>query len=111
MVKLLNLTTYINNPPYASAVALELRKAVDSSDLFVQAYYKNNTANETINYRAMTIDGCPQLCPLDTFMELTKELVVNDFQSECKYKDSWTKTMESSYLDPLIDSQTILFFY
>ncbi len=57
MSKLLNITTYINQPAYASAVVLELRKDLNSDSYFIQAILKNNTANEPINYINLTIDG------------------------------------------------------
>lgn len=105
LTKLLNLTRYINQPPYASAVALELRKEVGANNYFVQAYLKNNTADQSINYLNLTINGCPELCPLDKFMELTNDLVVHDFPSECKYQQD-----SSSFFDALTDKNSKRFY-
>ncbi len=57
MSKLLNITNYINQPSYASAVALELRKDINSEKYYIQAFLKNNTAIEAINYNEMLING------------------------------------------------------
>ncbi len=86
LVKILNLTD-INQPPYVSSVVLELRKEINTdSNYFIQAYYKNNTANEPINYQLMTIYGCDTLCPLNQFIAITNNLVVSNFSSACKVK-------------------------
>jgi hypothetical protein len=56
--KLLNITTFINQPAYTSSVILELRKQINSSSkYFVQVYLKNNTADEPINFQLLTING------------------------------------------------------
>ncbi len=58
MTKLLNLTDYIDQPPYASSIILELRKSVRTpSQYYVQAYLKNNTANEEIKLQLFPING------------------------------------------------------
>lgn len=75
-----------HQPPFASSITLELVKAVDSDQHFIQVFYKNNSIDEPIKYRQLTISGCDQLCPLDKFMELTKELVVDDFNKACQPK-------------------------
>jgi hypothetical protein len=61
MTKSLNLTYlnasfFIDQPPYASSVILELRKS-KSNNYYVQAYLKNNTANEPINPTLFSILG------------------------------------------------------
>jgi hypothetical protein len=61
MTKILNLTLidapfYIDQPPYASSVTLELRKS-DTNRYYVQALLKNNTANEPINTKVFSILG------------------------------------------------------
>ena len=82
----MNLTE-IDQPPYASAVVLELHQEINNdANYFVQVYYKNNTAQELINYQLMTIDGCETLCPFDRFLEITSNLIVDDFPDACKIK-------------------------
>ena len=56
LTKLLNISTFINQPPYASAIIMELRQSAQN-DYFVQVYLKNNTASEPINRQPMTIYG------------------------------------------------------
>ena len=62
MSKILNLTSfgvpfYIDQPPYASSVTLELRKSTTNNKYYVQAYLKNNTANEPIEPKLYSILG------------------------------------------------------
>ena len=57
MTRLLNLTNYINQPPYASAVILELTKEMNESNYFIHAYFKNNTANQPISFQSLSIYG------------------------------------------------------
>jgi hypothetical protein len=56
LTKLLNISTFINQPPYASAIIIELRQSVQN-DYFIQVYLKNNTASEPINRQLMNIYG------------------------------------------------------
>lgn len=99
LTRLLNITSYINQPPYASAVALELHKELDKENYFVQVFLKNNTAKEEIQFRPMTMDGCETLCPLDKFMELTDDLIIHDFQAECKFKDANENPILKAFTD------------
>lgn len=108
LTKLLNLTRYINQPSYASAVALELRKEVGANNYFVQAYLKNNTAAESINYMNLTINGCTELCPLEKFMQLTDDLIVHDFPSECKYHEE--QQQSNPFFDALTDKNSKRFY-
>ena len=63
MTKILNLKPkgepiFIDQPPYASSVMIELRKSVINTDkYFIQAYLKNNTAQEPISPQLLSIDG------------------------------------------------------
>lgn len=84
MTKLLNLTLNIKQPNYASAIIMELRKSTKSDNYFVQVYMKNNEANEPIVFTPMTIYGCDQLCPLETYLKIVQDKVVTDFPSVCK---------------------------
>ena len=58
MTKLLNLTDYIDQPPYASSVILELRKSIGTpAQYYVQAYLKNNTVDDDIKLQLFPING------------------------------------------------------
>lgn len=94
LVKLLNLTEYIVQPPYTSAVVLELRRSIeDTSKYFVQCLYKNNTIyDENIEFKSFKIGNCSDyLCPLEEFLSFTKNLIVEDFKSECKISKLFRK--------------------
>merc|ERR1712150_254114 len=65
----------------------------------IKVFFKNNTANEEINYRSMTMHGCDNLCPLDKFMELTEDLVIHDFKAECKLKEVNTNPILNVFSD------------
>jgi len=85
LTKLLNITETINQPPYASSVLLELRSSnMDPSKHFIKVYLKNNTASEDINLRPLPIYGCDLLCPLDNFLNIAKDMVVEDITKACK---------------------------
>lgn len=58
LTKLLNLTTHINQPPYVSAIIVELRQSISNpNDYYIQVYLKNNTMYEEIKLRPMTVYG------------------------------------------------------
>lgn len=98
LMKLLDINNHINQPPFASSITIELRKSIDNStastsrknskdnldQYYVKIYYKNNTLDEDIYMREMSMNGCHTLCPLKTFMELTEKWAVEDFGKECK---------------------------
>ncbi len=93
LLKLLDVTNGINQPPFASSITVELRKSLDPSasgdqQYFVKLFYKNNSLDEDIYMREMTMNGCQKLCPLSTFMELTEKWAVTDFVKECHNSDS-----------------------
>lgn len=85
MTRLLNLISPIVQPPYVSAVVMELRKSKDNSKYYVQCILKNNSIDEAINFNRLKIGSCSDyLCPLDEFLKLTQDLLIKDYQSECK---------------------------
>ncbi|XP_063242696.1 prostatic acid phosphatase-like [Bacillus rossius redtenbacheri] len=64
--------------PYASAVIIELRELNSSN--YVTVSYKNSTETEPY---LLQLPGCDSLCPLDQFVELTKEVIPDDLDTEC----------------------------
>ncbi|XP_063241774.1 prostatic acid phosphatase-like [Bacillus rossius redtenbacheri] len=64
--------------PYASTVLTELR-ALNNS-YYVTVSYKNSTETEPY---LLQLPGCDSLCPLDQFVELTKEVIPDDLDTEC----------------------------
>lgn len=85
---MLNLTSKITQPPFASSVILELRKSLSGSKYYVQVFIKNNTIDEEITLKEVNIYGCDKLCPLDDFMRITDSMIINDYSKECAVKNS-----------------------
>ncbi|XP_049781921.1 prostatic acid phosphatase-like [Schistocerca cancellata] len=66
-------------PPYSSAVVLELR--VNAQQEYEVAIFYKNTTDE--NPFVLTIPGCTAACPLANFIDLTKNVVPEDWKEEC----------------------------
>lgn len=49
---------------------------------FLQISYKNTTGEPNL----LTLPGCITLCPLNKFIELTKDIIPEDWQKECMMK-------------------------
>ncbi|XP_036143720.1 prostatic acid phosphatase isoform X2 [Monomorium pharaonis] len=65
-------------PPYAAIVLIELRTN-SKNQYFVTVSYKNTTEEPII----LTLPGCTTLCPLNEFINLTKNVVPEDWEKEC----------------------------
>ena len=109
MSRLLGFGEHINQPPYTSAVILELRRdSSDPSAFYVQALLKNNTADQPISYTPLSINGtrrfksiyfwrysyinltitntgCDLLCPYERFTALTDDLAVDNILEACHH--------------------------
>jgi hypothetical protein len=84
LTKLLNISDYIYQPPYVSSIVIELHQSTkNNSAYFIRVYLKNNTADEPIYLRPMTIDGCAELCPIPQFMSIISDRIVTDWSSAC----------------------------
>lgn len=68
-----------HSPPYAACVMLELR-IDDQQKPYVSVFYKN-TAEEP---KPLEIPGCGTSCPLDQMYQLYKDILPEDWTSECK---------------------------
>nr|CAD7443696.1 unnamed protein product [Timema bartmani] len=64
--------------PYASAILIELRNKSD--EYFITVSYKNSTE---LDPHLLQLPGCDALCPLDSFVELTKPIIPDDLTTEC----------------------------
>ncbi|XP_075209853.1 prostatic acid phosphatase-like [Lycorma delicatula] len=73
----LNLYNLIN-PPFASAVLIELREKDGNN--FITVTYHNSTTEPPY---LLTIPGCSELCPYKTFIELTHPIIPYDWFAEC----------------------------
>lgn len=68
-----------HSPPYTACVMLELR-IDDQQKPYVSVFYKN-TAEEP---KPLEIPGCGTSCPLDQMYQLYKDILPEDWTSECK---------------------------
>jgi len=83
-LKLLNVNVQLSQPNFASAIVLELRRTRDFR-YFVRILWKNNELEEPVSLKELRILDCvDKLCPLETFLSLTKSSIVTDFPKECQ---------------------------
>ncbi|KAL5006612.1 hypothetical protein ScPMuIL_015418 [Solemya velum] len=76
-------------PPYTTTLIMELYED-NSGGYYVQMIYKNTTSTTyTLN-----LPGCTTSCPLDQFIQLTKDRVPVDWNAECKAKKDDNSTCE-----------------
>jgi hypothetical protein len=75
-----------HNPPYASALMIELHKSQsnDGSDHFVKIFYKNETDSAPF---PLDIPSCPTPCYLDNLSLSMDDLIPRDLQDECQLED------------------------
>jgi len=66
-------------PPYASMVMMELFEK-EKGSLLVKLLYRNSSEGDP---HLLTLPGCEPLCPLETFVELTVDLIPDDIKAEC----------------------------
>uniref|UniRef100_A0A8C1IJ05 Lysosomal acid phosphatase n=1 Tax=Cyprinus carpio TaxID=7962 RepID=A0A8C1IJ05_CYPCA len=76
-------------PPYASCHLIELHQ--EENGMFtVEMFYRNDT-NVSEPY-PVSLPGCSQRCPLQDFMNLTREVIPQDRDKECQIKKEATDT-------------------
>ncbi|XP_016092699.1 lysosomal acid phosphatase [Sinocyclocheilus grahami] len=76
-------------PPYASCHLIELHQ--EENGLFtVQMFYRNDT-NVSEPY-PVSLPGCSQRCPLQDFVNLTREVIPQDRNKECQIRKEATDT-------------------
>ncbi|CAM1314521.1 ACPP (predicted) [Pycnogonum litorale] len=73
-------------PPYASAIFMELHQINDHSqahsDFGVQILYRNDSKHDAM---PLLIPGCDRvMCPFDTFVSVVKDVLPDDIKKECK---------------------------
>ena len=69
-------------PPYAAMVLVELHE-VAPANFSVTILYKNVSSDGSDPF-VLTIPGCQALCPLDTFVQLTRPVISEDVVAECR---------------------------
>lgn len=69
----------IHSPPYTACVMLELR-IDDENRPYVSVFYKNSPDEP----KPLEIPGCGTSCPLDRMYQLYKDIIPEDWATECK---------------------------
>ncbi|XP_031562969.1 prostatic acid phosphatase-like [Actinia tenebrosa] len=72
------------SPPYSSAVMLELYSSDNGNDQSVRIFYRFGQSDKP---RQLTLEGCDADCPLNDFIELTKDSIPKDRDAECGAKE------------------------
>ncbi|XP_016299408.1 lysosomal acid phosphatase-like isoform X1 [Sinocyclocheilus anshuiensis] len=76
-------------PPYASCHLFELHQE-ENGTFSVEMFYRNDT-NVSEPY-SVSLPGCSQRCPLQDFVNLTREVIPQDRNKECQIKKEATDT-------------------
>uniref|UniRef100_A0A673L9W6 Lysosomal acid phosphatase n=1 Tax=Sinocyclocheilus rhinocerous TaxID=307959 RepID=A0A673L9W6_9TELE len=76
-------------PPYASCHLFELHQE-ENGTFSVEMFYRNDT-NVSEPY-SVSLPGCSQRCPLQDFVNLTREVIPQDRNKECQIKKEDTDT-------------------
>ncbi|XP_072045186.1 lysosomal acid phosphatase-like [Amphiura filiformis] len=75
-------------PPLASCVGLDFIQEDDSNHKYsVEMWYHNDTRLRTPPYN-LTLPGCKYTCPIEDFIELTRNIVPDDVKKECGVHDA-----------------------
>jgi lysosomal acid phosphatase len=83
-----------HNPPFTATVLMELHMI--NQEPFIQIYYKNTT-----EARLMTIPNCGTMCKLSDMFKLYKDVLPEDWYSECKLS-MLSMTYEEANLQPAL---------
>jgi hypothetical protein len=79
--RLLDLVN-VDSGSNASALSVELHESIGDSKFYVRVKCTTNANNQDqVPVKAL---NCDDLCPLETFMELVQDRVVNDFNLSCQ---------------------------
>lgn len=74
------LSEQLHFPPTASSLHFELYKSKKNEHYFQLFYRKSNEESP----EPMEIPGCGEKCTLEQFYDLYKEIIPDDFDSECR---------------------------
>jgi hypothetical protein len=75
----------LQRPFYSSALMLELHQDTLSNDFYVRLVYRNDTSR--LPYE-LAIPGCDAYCPLNKFLDYTRPIIPENWESECNLGDS-----------------------
>ncbi|XP_051579789.1 lysosomal acid phosphatase isoform X1 [Myxocyprinus asiaticus] len=76
-------------PPYASCHLIELYQEENGS-FSVEMFYRNDSS--VPEPYAVSLPGCSQRCPLEDFLNLTHEVIPQDWKRECQISKEATDT-------------------
>jgi len=89
-------------PPYCSMIIIEL---FERSGLHVRISYKN----ETNSVHELTLPGCQNICPVQTFKELTANVRPVDWRRECGLPQMGDPTVQRVTLLAAVVSSVLAF--
>ncbi|XP_051885070.1 lysosomal acid phosphatase-like isoform X3 [Pristis pectinata] len=75
-------------PPYASCFMFELYEEDDRS-FTLDMYFRNQSDSEP---HRLTLPSCTEHCPLQDFIQITKHLIADNWEEECKVSSDSTQT-------------------
>lgn len=77
-------------PPYASCIMFELYNTVNSTEKYLQVFYRNST--DANNIPALEIPNCSSTkCPLDKWYELYGDILpTKSYDEECRLRPGET---------------------
>ena len=81
MIRLLGISSRIQQPPCGSAIILELRQSANEK-YYIQVLWRNSSSLNQLHI--MTINGCAKLCPYDDFVKIIENKIVENFNFSCK---------------------------
>lgn len=90
-------------PPYAATILIELR-VIAENEYFVMISYKNTTGEPTL----LTLPGCTALCPLHTFIELTKDVIPHDWEKECMDHEKFGYSINTTVVVTILLSSILI---
>lgn len=71
-------------PTYGIMAMFELVRDKETGEIGVQIYLRKSPRAGAV---PLTIPGCDHFCPLDKFVELTRDVVSEDYEALCKPKN------------------------
>lgn len=76
-------------PPYASCHIIELHQEKNGS-FSIEMFYRNDSS--VSEPYAVSLPGCSQRCPLQDFLNLTRDVIPQDWNRECQIGKDTTDT-------------------
>ncbi|KAK3909123.1 Venom acid phosphatase Acph-1 [Frankliniella fusca] len=68
-------------PPYGTAVIVEVRRTA-AGQVGVEMYLRNSTTTDDVS--PLVMPECEHFCPLNRFVQLTSDVIPNDWDAECQ---------------------------